>query len=1676
MERLERVEKKLYFQDMLERAKGLEVDNSLRQIAEWIVENAEKGYVEHGLRDEMASLLDTMSGGEQSSLFNPLLAIAELLLDEAYADVFRYMVRHAAEYPYSSGYTRRPFRTKELRAHTGTLIVKINSLVCMQWLSFSTLDYLTKPDYFSNNDYRIPTDALPDLIAYEIDLGNEHVLNALKDIIYGDNNTALLSAPMIKGAFLSHNKDVYRMIGELLVAARLQEGLRQSIVERMDEGTLDAMIHMLQVIESHNLIRFSSVVRALDVWTGLALEAADTRVAKQCLELAAQALEDKELREAWLDSKNVNEIFMSLWAYAVHEEQELYDKIRHLMQRGETYQKIVAQYMLAQSQNKEVCFQIAHEWLGEKDPELRYWILYNYSFDYSQTWDQEDGKFTLKLKVPRIAVLEDKSVRRQQFGLFGQMFAELGQKELTMASKVFDWIHIRYSSDMIVSKMMYLTGYDMDHEWIAELIARKEALAPDRRGDLLVHFTGDPANRLQREFILASLGDKSLSNREKALTEAAKLELSGSELEAVAAILKLKTGSLRQSAIQLLLKQPAEKLTSVLELLLHSRNELQRMAALEMLTELKEEASFNEIYPLLKDQITQIEAPSDKEQLLIAKLEQSEAYNAANGFGLFDPKTGTAELTEVQKVPLSALLEGKKSFTLSLQRAQEFLTGLSELIHEHRHHEYEVEDYSGAKQTLLLGTNLTTLKWRYDLADADQPVLERYPLAEVWKAYLEKSGFSPVELLQLEFYKNADTLYDYYFGELSSWEQTYYKPLEGWRKEFLDNLYPMSMLKGVEEFYEELPYSSQAQSLVKAYLEDNDKQSLFSFVNPVLNLIIGAFPEENLEEENKLLELFVRFWISWERKATYDDVSFKASFLLHYKLYGMQQYESTNLSLIDFLRAYKLGFFTENDMFKELLARPYSNHYIRQMTHTNGRFAEENPEIIPFQEKALQRILEIELNRGDLSTEVTRLATSIQYIEGMAYFMDILAGLEKEAFVRGFIYSYGNDLTKKEMFSRLLRACHPKKEEDAALLKQLLKDKKISELRLLEAAMYAPQWVEIISQYLGWRGLRSAAWYFHAHINESFSAEKETIVAHYSPISPQDFTDGAFDIHWFKEAYQELGEKKFQMLYQCAKYISAGSNHRRSQLFADAVLGRLKLQEMKASVADKRNKDHLLSYSLIPLSEDAAGDVLERYTFIQQFLKESKTFGAQRRVSEAKTASIALDNLARNAGYADVIRLTWDMEGRKLDELLHYFEPMELEDLTAQLVIDEDGKSDIRLSRKGKELKSIPAAYKKHAYIESLRNTKTELADQYRRARAELERSMESGSVFTLQEISRLMQNPVLSPLVGALVFVARGLDRLDGLDGNDGNYVQGGSDENSGHTRHLGYFEGGVLLGIDGLKYTIAESDSLLIAHPLHLYQSGQWSQYQKDLFDRQIKQPFKQIFRELYLPNADELASGTLSRRYAGHQVQPRKTVSLLKNRFWTVSYEEGLQKVYYKENVIASIYALADWFSPSDVESPTLETVRFYDRNTYKNLAIDQVPSLIFSEVMRDVDLVVSTAHVGGVDPEASLTTIGMRTAIVRESLRLLKIDNVVLEGNHARIAGQLGEYSVHLGSGMVYKQAVGALAILPVHSQHRGKLFLPFMDEDPKTAEILSKIVLLAQDTKIKDPQILSQLRS
>jgi len=487
------------------------------------------------------------------------------------------------------------------------------------------------------------------------------------------------------------------------------------------------------------------------------------------------------------------------------------------------------------------------------------------------------------------------------------------------------------------------------------------------------------------------------------------------------------------------------------------------------------------------------------------------------------------------------------------------------------------------------------------------------------------------------------------------------------------------------------------------------------------------------------------------------------------------------------------------------------------------------------------------------------------------------------------------------------------------------------------------------------------------------------------------------------------------------------------------------VEDTEKIIADKRNKDLLMAYALIPL--EGEDDLLRRYLYIQKFRKESRQFGSQRMTSEGKAVEMALKNLASCAGYADSMRLTLRMETKVIDDSRALLEPQEVEGVTLHLILDEIGKAEITVKKDGKELKSIPAKLKKHETVVALAELKKTLAEQYRRARRMLEEAMEDRTAFTLAELSALSEHPVVYPMLKNLALTDGTVSGFLVMDG---------------------------LTNADGATIHLTPDTAVRIAHPYDLYEQGIWRDFQKYLYDNRITQPYRQVFRELYIKTAEE-ADQLHSLRYAGNQIQPAKTVATLKSRRWVADVEDGLQKVYYKENIVAQIYAMADWFTPADIEAPTLEWVCFSDRRTGKELKISDIPPVIFSEVMRDVDLAVSVAHAGGVDPETSHSTMEMRAVILSFVLPLFKLDNVRVEGRHALITGKLADYSVHLGSGVVHQQGGAMIPVLPVHSQHRGRIFLPFADEDPKTAEIISKVLLFAEDTKIKDPMILEGIR-
>ncbi|MEZ4911148.1 MAG: hypothetical protein R2774_09835 [Saprospiraceae bacterium] len=177
-------------------------------------------------------------------------------------------------------------------------------------------------------------------------------------------------------------------------------------------------------------------------------------------------------------------------------------------------------------------------------------------------------------------------------------------------------------------------------------------------------------------------------------------------------------------------------------------------------------------------------------------------------------------------------------------------------------------------------------------------------------------------------------------------------------------------------------------------------------------------------------------------------------------------------------------------------------------------------------------------------------------------------------------------------------------------------------------------------------------------------------------------------------------------------------------------------------------------------------------------------------------------------------------------------------------------------------------------------------------------------------------------------------------------------------------------------------------------------------------------------------------------------------------------------------------------------TTDQVRFVNVETEELVDLIDVPPLIFSEVMRDVDLFVGVGSVGN-DPTwrdsgglpayrnywhsysfGDLSELAKnRKEILTRLIPRLKISNVTsLIDKFVVVKGKLRTYKIHIGSTNILMEPNDQyLCIVPDRSKkiETDNLYIPF-EGDNGLSVIISKAMLLANDDKITDPTIISQI--
>jgi len=170
------------------------------------------------------------------------------LIPEALVKSLLYELDNIRSYPYTDGWYRRSFRSGRYEDYIHKICTVVHN--------YSSDDYdAPYHDYVTGkvseeqlaSFYVYPNAHNPYDIAYHIDTGDKEAVEYITSVISGGIPDEITHA-MLRGIFMSRNSELHTLAGKLLLAAKLQEGLRQAIAETCDEGTCEAFRYMIGVI------------------------------------------------------------------------------------------------------------------------------------------------------------------------------------------------------------------------------------------------------------------------------------------------------------------------------------------------------------------------------------------------------------------------------------------------------------------------------------------------------------------------------------------------------------------------------------------------------------------------------------------------------------------------------------------------------------------------------------------------------------------------------------------------------------------------------------------------------------------------------------------------------------------------------------------------------------------------------------------------------------------------------------------------------------------------------------------------------------------------------------------------------------------------------------------------------------------------------------------------------------------------------------------------------------------------------------------------------------------------------------------------------------------------------------------------------------------------------------
>ncbi len=437
-------------------------------------------------------------------------------------------------------------------------------------------------------------------------------------------------------------------------------------------------------------------------------------------------------------------------------------------------------------------------------------------------------------------------------------------------------------------------------------------------------------------------------------------------------------------------------------------------------------------------------------------------------------------------------------------------------------------------------------------------------------------------------------------------------------------------------------------------------------------------------------------------------------------------------------------------------------------------------------------------------------------------------------------------------------------------------------------------------------------------------------------------------------------------------------------------------------------------------------------------------------------------------------------------------------EFTAELAFPRTSKGQLTwLDSQGKRRKTVPKTVKSD-HSDTLTEAKRILRDAERiitSQRNRLDRSfVDRGHWSKDQWVTTHLQHPLVGVLSRRLIWSFSDREKT-----KSGIWHDNGLEDEYGRELDLSALPSEVLLW-----------------HPLGKPEA-EVERWRNRMAELEICQPFRQAHREIYQLTDAERETNTYSNRFASHVLRHSQFRVLAQSREWKTpaigQWDHGdvCATRHFRPLQIQAQLSIdrADGETESSgiYSRIMLDQIQFYAATEAAleslgapggiadPLPLDTIPPLLFSEAMRDVDLFVGVASVGN-DPnwedggprgryrdywyDYSFGELRVSASARREILesvipRLKISDRCSFDRKFLIVRGDIRTYKIHLGSSNILMEPNDRyLCIVAGHgSRWLDKVFLPF-EGDQRLSVILSKALMLAEDTKIKDPTILRQI--